>query len=114
MTFSDPEMKELGRGTAYNTHNITSLIRTPQACIRYLADGRSLYGGRAYTRVPPHTHTDRDTHTHTHTHTRTHRHTQTHTETDRHTHTHASIKCLCSLGDGDRVWKQSFCKAIER
>ena len=28
MTFSDTEMKELGRGTTYNTHNITSLIRT--------------------------------------------------------------------------------------
>ena len=52
MTFSDTEMKELGRGTAYNTHNITSLIRTLQACIRHLAD----------------THT----HTHTHTHTREH------------------------------------------
>ena len=42
-------MKELGRGTAYNTHNTTSLIRTPQACIRHLADGRSLHGGRVYT-----------------------------------------------------------------
>ena len=50
-------MKELGRGTAYNTHNITSLIRTPQVCIRHLADGRSLHGG-----------------THTHTHTRTYTH----------------------------------------
>ena len=28
MTFSDTEMKELGRGTTYNAHNITSLIRT--------------------------------------------------------------------------------------
>ena len=46
MTFSDTEMKELGRGTAYNTHNITSLIRTRQACIRHLADGRIL--GRVY------------------------------------------------------------------
>ena len=55
MTFSDTEMKELGRGTAYNTHNITSLIRTPQVCIRHLADGRSLHGRRVYT------------HTHTHT-----------------------------------------------
>ena len=46
MTFSDTEMKELGRGTAYNTHNTTSLIRTPQVCIRRLADGRSLHDGR--------------------------------------------------------------------
>ena len=52
-------MKELGRGTAYNTYNITSLIRTPQACIRHLADGRILHGERVYTH----------THTHTHTHT---------------------------------------------
>ena len=44
MTFSDTEIKELSGGTAYNTHNITSLIRTPQACIRHLADGRSLHG----------------------------------------------------------------------
>ena len=51
MTFSDTEMKELGRGTAYNTHNITSLIRTPQACIRHLADGRSLHGGHGGGRV---------------------------------------------------------------
>ena len=49
-------MKELGRGTAYDTHNTTSLIRTPQVSIRHLADGRSLPGGRVYT------------HTHTHTH----------------------------------------------
>ena len=56
-------MKELGRGTSYNTHNITSLIRTPQACIRYLADGRSLHGGRVQNTHTPHTHT----HTHTHT-----------------------------------------------
>ena len=46
-------MKELGRGTAYNTHNITSLTRTPQAYIRHLADGRSLHGRRVQT----HTHT---------------------------------------------------------
>ena len=48
MTFSDTEMKELDRGTSNNTHNIASLIRTPQVCIRHLADG------------------------HTHTHTQTH------------------------------------------
>ena len=59
-------MKELGRSTAYDTHNTTSLIRTPQVSIRHLADGRSLPGGRVYT------------HTHTHTHTHTQRHTHTH------------------------------------
>ena len=46
MIFSDTEMKELGGGTAHNTHNTKLLIRTPQACIRHLADGRSLHGGR--------------------------------------------------------------------
>ena len=64
MTFSDTEMKELGRGRAYNTHNITLLIRTPQACIRHLPGGRSLHSGRV------HTHTYTHTHTHTHTHVR--------------------------------------------
>ena len=44
MTFSDTEMKELGRSD--NTHNTTSLIRTPQVCIRHLADGRILHCGR--------------------------------------------------------------------
>ena len=47
-------MKELGRGTAYNTHNITSLIRTPQACIRHLAEERSLHGGRVYAHTHKH------------------------------------------------------------
>ena len=46
MILSDTEMKELGSGTAYNTHNTTSLIRTSQACMRHLADGRSLNGER--------------------------------------------------------------------
>ena len=27
---------------------------------------------------------------------------------------YATTKYVCSLGDVDRVWKQSFCKAIER
>ena len=68
-------MKKLGRGTAYNTHNITSLIRTPQACIRNLADGRSLHGGRLYR----HTHTHTHTHTHAHAHEHEHEHANTHT-----------------------------------
>ena len=46
MTFSDTEMNELGRGTSDNTHNTTSLIRTPQVYIRHFADGRILHGGR--------------------------------------------------------------------
>ena len=34
MIFSDTEMRELGRGTTYNTHNTTSLIRT----LKYVSD----------------------------------------------------------------------------
>ena len=52
-------MKELGRGTTNNAFNITSLIRTPQECIRHPADGRNLHSGRVYIH----------THTHTHIHT---------------------------------------------
>ena len=37
MTFSDTEMKELGSGTAYNTHNTTSLIRTLKYVSRFPA-----------------------------------------------------------------------------
>ena len=58
-------MKELGRGTAYNTHNTTSLFRTPQVFIKHLADGRSL----RWKSINTHTHTHRQTDTHTHTHT---------------------------------------------
>ena len=63
-----------GEGTwqrhSYNTHNITSLTLTPQACIRHLADGRSLHDGRVHIHTHTHTHTHTCTHTHTHTHTR--------------------------------------------
>ena len=34
MIFSDTEMRELGSGTTYNTHNTTSLIRT----LKYVSD----------------------------------------------------------------------------
>ena len=59
MKFSDMEMKELGRSTWNDTHNITSLIRTPQVCLRHLADGRSLHGGRVQTHTHTYTHTHR-------------------------------------------------------
>ena len=58
MTFSDTEMKELGSGTAYNTHYTTSLIRT----LKYVSD--ILQTEEAFT-VEEYKHT----HTHTHTHT---------------------------------------------
>ena len=34
MTFSDMGMKELSRSTSNDTHNITSLICTPQVCLK--------------------------------------------------------------------------------
>ena len=46
MTFLDTKMKELGRNNRTDTHNITSLILTPQVCPIHLADGESLHGGR--------------------------------------------------------------------
>ena len=51
-------MRELGSGTAYNTHNIKSLIRT----LKHVSD--ILQTEEAFT-VEEYTHT----HTHTHTHT---------------------------------------------
>ena len=53
MTFSDTEMKELGSGTAYNTHNTTSLIRT----LKHVSD--ILQTEEAFT-------VNEYTHTHTH------------------------------------------------
>ena len=46
MTFSDTEMKELGRSTQINIHNTRSLIRTPEVCLGHLAVGIRLHGGR--------------------------------------------------------------------
>ena len=46
MTFSDTEMKELGRSTQISIHNTRSLIRISQVCLGHLAVGRSLHGGR--------------------------------------------------------------------
>ena len=58
MTF----LKEFGRGAAYNTHNITSLIRT----LKHVSD--ILQTGEAFT-VEEYKHTHKHTHTHTsHTH----------------------------------------------
>ena len=54
MTFSDTEMKELGSGTVYNTHNTTSLIRT----LKYVSD--ILQTEEAFT-------VEEYKHTHTHT-----------------------------------------------
>ena len=63
MTFSNTEMKELGRSTGNDTqHNIVDSY--PQVCLRHLADERNL-GERV--------------HTHTHTHTHIHKHKHTHT-----------------------------------
>ena len=56
MTFSDTEMKDLGRGTWNNTHNITLLIRT----LKYVSD--ILQTEDAFT-VDEYKH---NTHTHTH------------------------------------------------
>ena len=55
-------MRELGSGTAYNTHNITSLIRT----LKYVSD--ILQTEEAFT-VEEYKHTHTHTHTYTHTHT---------------------------------------------
>ena len=49
MTYLEMEMKELGRSSSNNTHNIPSLIHTPQVYHRRLAVGRSPHGGRVYT-----------------------------------------------------------------
>ena len=46
MTFLDTEMKKLDRSIQINTRNTRSLIRTPQVCLKHLADGGTLYGER--------------------------------------------------------------------
>ena len=70
MTFSDTEMKKLGRGPS-DTHNKRLFIRISQVCHRSLAVGRS-----QQVKEYKHTHTHTRTHTHTHTHTHTQSHTQ--------------------------------------
>ena len=59
MIFSDTEMRELGSGTTYNTHNTTSLIRT----LKYVSD--VLQTEEAST-------VEEYKHTHTHTTSPTH------------------------------------------
>ena len=54
MIFSDTEMRELGSGITYNTHNTTSLIRT----LKYVSD--ILQTEEAFT-------VEEYKHTHTHT-----------------------------------------------
>ena len=49
MTFLDKKMKELDRNTQIDIHNTKLLIHTPDVCLRHLADGRSLHGGRIAT-----------------------------------------------------------------
>ena len=46
MTDLETEMKKLSRSTQNNISNTRSLIRTPQVCLRHLADGRSIHGRR--------------------------------------------------------------------
>ena len=76
MTFSDTEMKELGKSTQINIYNTRSLIRA----LKYVSD--ILQTEEAFT-MEEYTHTYTHTHaqTHTHTHTHTHKHTHTRTRT---------------------------------
>ena len=46
MTYLEMGMKEFGRSTWNDSDNITSLIRTPEVCLRHLANGRNLHDGR--------------------------------------------------------------------
>ena len=51
------DMKELGRSTQMNIHNIRSLIRTSQVCLGHLAVERSLHG-EEYKHTRTHTNID--------------------------------------------------------
>ena len=75
MTFSDTEMKELGKSTQINIYNTRSLIRA----LKYVSD--ILQTEEAFTM-------EEYTHTHTHTHAETHTHTHAHTNTHTHAHVH--------------------------
>ena len=72
-TFLETETKEVGRSTWYNTHNIRSLIRTPQVCPRHRCKRKKPLWN---THKHKHTYTHAHTHAHKHTHTHTHIHTQ--------------------------------------
>ena len=76
MTFSDTEMKELGKSTQIHIYNTRSLIRA----LKYVSDilqTEEAFTMEEYTHT--HTHTHAQTHTHTHTHTHKHTHTRTRT-----------------------------------
>ena len=60
MTFSDTEMNELGRSTWNDTHNITSMMRTPQY-VSNILQTEEIFTVEEYKQ--------RNTYTHTHTHT---------------------------------------------
>ena len=75
-TFLETETKKVGKSTWYNTHNIRSLIRTPQVCPRHRCK-----------RKKPLWNTHKHKHTYTHAHTHAHKHTHTHT------HTHTANAC---------------------
>ena len=64
MTISDMEMKELGRSSWNDTHNMISLIHTSQICLIHTCRLKKPARWKSI-----------NTHTHTHTHTRTHTHT---------------------------------------
>ena len=74
MTFSDIEMKELGKSTQINIYNTRSLIRA----LKYVSD--ILQTEEAFT-MEEYTHTHTYTPMHKHTHTQTHTHTHTRTGT---------------------------------
>ena len=78
MTFSDTEMKELGKSTQINIYNTRSLIRA----LKYVSD--ILQTEEAFTM-------EEYTHTHTYTHPCTNTHTHTHTNTHTHTHTYTKF-----------------------
>ena len=67
MAFSEMEMRELGRNTWNDTHNITSLIRTPQV-FSGISQAEEAFAVEEYK------HTDTQTHRHTDTDTDTHMH----------------------------------------
>ena len=70
MAFSEMEVRELGRNTQNDTHNITSLIRTPQV-FSGISQAEEAFAVEEYkhTDTQTHRHTDTDTDTHTHTYT---------------------------------------------
>ena len=78
MTFSDTEMKELGRSTQINIHKTRSLIR-PFKYVLDILQAEEAFRVEEYTHTYTHTHTNIHTHIHIHTNTHTHTHTHTHT-----------------------------------